>query len=104
VYDGDGGDGGGGGDVVDGMMKVGREGEEGEYRGRGGSLWRIDGLGRPGVVVVVERGDVAGVVIVVVVGMVVVRRRGNSDLGSLLGRIVVTVVMRVDRIRFHQPY
>ena len=109
-YDGDGGDGDGGGGVVDGR-RAGREPGEGEYRGRGGSLLRIDGRGLEAVVVaMVGKGEVGrevvGVLLIVVVGVVgvVVRRRGNSDLGNLLGRIAVTVVMRVDRIRCHRPY
>jgi hypothetical protein len=109
-YDGDGGDGGGGGDVVDGR-RTGRGPAVGEYRGIGGSLWRIDGRGLEAVVVAVVGkgevgGEVVGVLLIVVVGVVVVvvRRRGNSDLGNLLGHMAVIVVMRVDRIRCHRPY
>ena len=67
-------------------------------------------LGQVGVAWVEKGGFVESVVvwllIVVAVVWVVELRvemiRGNSDLGSLLGRIAGTVV-RVDNTRFHRP-
>ena len=98
-FDGDDGDGGDGDGAVDAIMGFDRGAEA--CREREGSLWKIDvrvvaEVARTGEVVV-------GVgVLWIVVSVVVVRRRGNSDLGSLLERIAVTVV-RTDRTPFHQP-
>ena len=68
-------------------------------------------LGQVGVAGVEKGGFVESVVVWLLIAVVAVvwvvelrveMIRGNSDLGSLLGRIAGTVV-RVDNTRFHRP-